>query len=245
MILLSSLKTLKPGSLSSPGFNPLNLNPSIYLDAREGVLNSLGEEASNGEDVATWTNQGSGSDATQTTPGDRPSLVVGSDSAVRFPGSSEWMEGTLTALNGARSFVVGTVVGSPANADRVLSLGSGGNDTNGESYIPTLYLNSGLNTFHSSSNLTQAAGFTGRFIHEVLFHPGEQVSWRNGTDEQSASPDLDALSLSEYGLCSKYHGGGNFAQFDLEFVGVFPADLSAGKVAQLREFLTTKYGPFV
>ena len=166
--------------------------------------------------------------------GSDPSTIVRKP-FIRFDGTDDALYGTFSpSLTGGRMFAVYAVNGTPTNSDRVFSVGSGGSDTNASSYIPSLFISSGLSAYASAGTLTHTGGFTGRFLHESNFGAGSQSSKRNNTDLQTGSLAMGSLSLASYGVANQYQGGGAaYPSVDVEHLSLFPVSLTTEEVGSV------------
>jgi hypothetical protein len=170
--------------------------------------------------------------------------VLGAAS-LRFNGSNNRLSGTLSeTLTKGRFFIVGkfrSIVGG----GRIFSTASE-EETDEDDTGAVWFYQAGADQpavyFADGYKMARGSGYVGRYVWETYLNGTANLS-RIGGNQQTSSASSASLASTRYSIAeaiggeSPLNGAG-----DIEYIALFPANLSALNVSRMRAYLTRRFG---
>lgn len=238
-----------PGFFQPLGFSPLQADPYFWFEARNGMLDSSGADVAEGGILAEVTDlSGNGRNLTQASTGNRPLAYPSGDGTgyAHFRTLSsgvKHMDCTFNAsFTSMKFYSVFNIIGSPTNGGRLFSMGSGGSDTNGQSWIPLYHASGGLIQYHSAGNLAHSGGATAgkHFIQSSTISGAQESNLDQGTT-LTGSATLNALDFQRMSIGSNHSGSSSGIDLNIEFVIGVPHTISSTVEEKLVDYITTNF----
>jgi len=139
-------------------------------------------------------------------------------------------------------YSVFNIIGSPANGGRLFSMGSGGSDTNGQSWIPLYHSGGNLIQYHSAGNLSHSGGATAgkHFIQSSTISGAQESNLDQGTT-LTGSATLNSLDFQRMSIGSNHSGSSSGIDLNIEMVIGVPHTISSTVEEKLVDYITTNF----